>query len=91
MTTEEKIKTFKEQLEELPPEFTLFMEEYREDHFKDLIKYVINVFELEKEFKNMTTEEQNKTIELFKVFHNFGFYGGVAYTLDPQQKYQPKY
>lgn len=88
---EEKYKSFKEQLEELPPEFTLFMEEYREDHFSDLIKYVVDIFDLKNEFENMTVEEQNKTIELFKVFHNFGFYGGVAYAIDPQQKYNKKY
>lgn len=84
-------KSFKQQLEELPPEFTLFMEEYREDHFKDLIKLVTNEFDLLKEFEQMTTEEQNKVIEIFKVFHNFGFYGGVSYTLDPQQRYVSKF
>lgn len=86
-----QLKTFKEQIEELPPEFTLYMEEYREDHFKDLIRLAYKEFDLEKEFNLMTVEEQNKVVEVFKVFHNFGFYGGVSYTLDPQQRYVPKY
>lgn len=88
---EEKYKTFKDQIEELPPEFALYMEEYREEHFTDLIKLVTKEFDLIKEFEQMTLEEQNKVIELFKTFHNFGFYGGVSYTLDPQQRYIPKY
>lgn len=88
---EVKYKSFKEQIEELPPEFALYMEEYREEHFTDLIKLITKTFNLIEEFEKMTIEEQNRVIEIFKAFHNFGFYGGVSYTLDPQQKYIPKH
>lgn len=87
----EKYKTFDEQLAELPPEFAIFMEQYREDHFMDLINLIDKEFNLSEELKEMTVDEQNKIVEIFKVFHNFGFYGGVSYTLDPQQRYIQKY
>lgn len=89
--TDFPIRTFKEQLESVPQEFTVYMEEYREAHFIDLIAMLNREFNLSQLIEDMSEEEQDAVIKIFKTLHNFGFYGGVSYTLDPQQLYVPKY
>ena len=82
-------KMFKEQLEEFGPEFAIAMEKYRETHFGDMFRFLVHSFKLEKELKSMNNNEQEEFINMCKMMHNFGFYGGVSFTLDPDVEYEP--
>jgi len=82
-------KLFKEQLESLGPEFGAAMEKYREGHFGDMFRYIVHIYSLENEIGRMTPDEQQQFIDICKILHNFGFYGGVSFTLDPDKEYDP--
>jgi len=81
-------KLFKEQLEEIGPEFAIAMEKYRESHFGDIFRYLVYTFKLESELAKMNDQEQQQFIDMCKIMHNYGFYGGVSFTLDPDKEYE---
>lgn len=88
---ENNVKTLNDQLKELPDEFKLAMEEYREIHFLDVLKLINLAIGKENDFDLLSEEEKSKLIAIFSILHNYGFYAGVSFTLDPDQKYIPKY
>lgn len=86
-----KHKTFKEQIEALPPEFLIALEKYKELHFQDTLAYIFLLLGSENDFFKLSEERQSELLELFISLHYWGFYGGVSFALDPDQEYEVKY
>lgn len=80
-------ESFSSQLSKLPSEFSLEMEKQKQDRFEDVLKTLVKVYNIEDEFDKSNETERNNLISIFKAFHDFGFYGGVSFTLDPDIKY----
>lgn len=76
--------TLEEQLKEFPEEFTLAMEKAKELQFGDVVNYALEVFDLKDDVKNMSEDDFSSLVIFLRQVYNFGFYGGVSFTLDPE-------
>ena len=84
------MKNILNQLEELPEEFTLEMEQQKTDRCEDVSSFVVKQFNCEEEIDRI--EAQGFKFKNFlKCFHDLGFYGGINFALDPQETYVRKY
>jgi hypothetical protein len=80
------MKNILDQIENLPDEFVVEMEQQKNDRWNDVYDFVIKQFDCEKELTEI--ELQGFKINNFlKCFHDLGFYGGVNFALDPQEPY----
>jgi len=78
-----------EQLKQLPGEFVVEMEKQKTDRWEDVYQFILEYFDLSEAMK----EAEKENIELrdfLKKIHDFGFYGGVNFALDPQSPYEKK-
>jgi len=73
-----------EQLKEFPEEFTLAMEKAKELQFGNVVDYAIEVFDLKNDIDSMTDDDFRSLVIFLRQIYNFGFYGGVSFTLDPE-------
>lgn len=86
MAEEIKKRSLDEKIQELPKEFLLFGEQYKDKHFEKTLDLVNKVLEnggintLEEKYKN-------GFITLFRMIHAWGFYAGMDYTIAPWEKY----
>ncbi len=87
MAEEKHRREFKEQIEELPEEFLIALEEYKEAHFVDTVAYALSLLGENNDFSKLSDQEKDGLLEIFRVLHHYGFYGGVSFTLDPDQEY----
>lgn len=76
--------TLEEQLKEFPEEFTLAMEKAKELQFSDVVNYALEVFDLKNDVTNMSEDDFKSLVIFLRQVYNFGFYGGVSFTLDPE-------
>ena len=83
--------SFIDKMNEMPPEFIIALENYRELHFNDVLYYLFKILGDKNDFFSMPQETQEVLMNLFMKLHNWGFYGGVNFTLDPGQEYKPQY
>lgn len=75
-----------DQLNRLPEEFVIEMEQQKIDRWEDVYDFVVKRFNCEKEIEDL--EMQGFKFKSFlKCFHDFGFYGGINFALDPQEQY----
>ena len=83
------MKAIEEQLRELPQEFIVEMERQKSDRWEDVYKFICSYFKCENDIEE--AEEQGFPMRDFlKKIHDFGFYGGVNFALDPQEEYVRK-
>lgn len=83
------MRDINEQLKELPEEFILEMERQKADRWVDVYDFIIKYFNCEDEVEEV--EAQGFPLkDFFKKIHDFGFYGGVNFALDPQIPYEIK-
>ena len=76
----------KEQLKELPDEFTIEMERQKEERWEDIYNFVVDYFGCEKDIEEL---ENSFSMKLFmKMLYELGFYSGVNFTIDPDEKYK---
>ena len=76
-----------DQLKKLPGEFVKEKEKQKKDRWEDVYKFILEHFNL----YEAALEAENENIELrdfLQKIHDFGFYGGVNFALDPQIPYQ---
>lgn len=78
---------FKQQLESLPGEFTMALEEYRESHYHYILNTILKQYKLDEYIKTLPIQDQQGLFNLFESLHNFGFFGGVSFTLNPDIKF----
>ena len=78
-----------EQLKQLPPEFIVEMEKQKKDRWEDIFEYLVNYFQIKEDIEK-TEAEGFPIVDFFKKIHDFGFYGGVNFALDPQSPYEKK-
>ena len=75
-----------DQLKELPEEFIVEMEQQKADRWVDVYDFIKKYFNCEEVIAE--TEAEGFPLEdFFKRIHDFGFYGGVNFALDPQEPY----
>ncbi len=80
------MKNIEEQLKQLPEEFVVEMEQQKKDRWVDVYNFIISCFDIEKDIEEL--EESGIPMKDFlKKIHDFGFYGGVNFALDPQEQY----
>lgn len=84
------MKNINDQLKELPSEFVVEMEKQKNDRWEDVYRYLIEYFDIEKDIKEAEAEGFPLK-DFFRKIHDMGFYGGVNFTLDPQEEYVRKY
>lgn len=83
------MKNLDEQLKELPEEFIIEMEQQKKDRWVDVYNFMLQYFNIKDEVENVETEGF-PIKDFFKKIHDFGFYGGVNFALDPQEPYEIK-
>ena len=83
------MKNLDEQLKELPEEFIIEMEQQKKDRWVDVYNFMLQYFNIKDEVENVETEGF-PIKDFFKKLHDFGFYGGVNFALDPQEPYEIK-
>ena len=80
------MKNIEDQLKELPEEFIVEMEQQKADRWVDVYDFIKKYFNCEEVIAE--TEAEGFPLEdFFKRIHDFGFYGGVNFALDPQEPY----
>lgn len=79
--------TFQQQLESLPGEFTMALDEYRETQYHFILDVILAKYGLAEAIQNMEIDDQQALFDIFESFHNFGFFGGVSFTLNPDVKF----
>lgn len=79
---------FKQQLESLPGEFTMALEEYREAHYHYILNLLLHYYKLDEYIPTLPIEDQQGLFTLFESLHNYGFFGGVSFTLNPDVKFK---
>ena len=80
------MKNILDQIEILPDEFVVEMEQQKNNRWEDVYNFVVKQFDCENELAEI--ELQGFKINNFlKCFHDLGFYGGVNFALDPQEPY----
>lgn len=83
------MRNLNEQLKELPEEFVIEMEQQKKDRWVDVYNFIIKYFNISDEM--MEAEKEGIPIkDMFKKIHDFGFYGGINFALDPQIPYEIK-
>jgi len=83
------MKNIEDQLKELPEEFIIEMEQQKNDRWLDVYNFIVKYFNIEKEIKEVE-DEGFPLKDFFRKIHDFGFYGGVNFALDPQIPYEIK-
>lgn len=83
------MKTLNEQLKELPEEFVIEMEQQKKDRWEDVYKFIVKYFNIQSEIDEVENEGFPLK-DFFKKIHDFGFYGGINFALDPQIPYERK-
>lgn len=76
-----------DQLKELPEEFIDEMEYQKSQRWEDVFMYLTSEFNCINDIKKMH-EEGTPIIKFLRSFYDMGFYSGVNFTLDPQEKYK---
>ena len=72
-----------EKLKELPPEFTMAIEEAKDKNFESSLQYILNKLDIVDSFNELDDETKSDFIEFLKLMYMFGFYSGVDFTLQP--------
>ena len=72
-----------EKLKELPPEFTMAIEEAKDKNFESSLQYILNKLDIVDGFNELDDETKSDFIEFLKLIYMFGFYSGVDFTLQP--------
>ena len=87
-------KTFKELIEQFPPEFRLLSEQFCEKHMVDTINMISDFIDSNDKYNisisNMDKAERDLFFSVLEIAHNWGFYGGMEFTLAPDQEYKQK-
>ena len=83
------MKNIEDQLKELPEEFIIEMEQQKNDRWIDVYNFIVKYFNIQKEIKEVE-DEGFPLKDFFRKIHDFGFYGGVNFALDPQIPYEIK-
>ncbi len=80
------MKNLNEQLKELPEEFVIEMEQQKKDRWVDCYNFIVSYFNIQDEIDEVENEGFPLK-DFFKKIHDFGFYGGINFALDPQEPY----
>ena len=83
------MKNLNEQLKELPEEFVIEMEQQKKDRWVDCYNFIVSYFDIQDEIDEVE-HEGFPLKDFFKKIHDFGFYGGINFALDPQEPYTIK-
>lgn len=83
------MKNINEQLKELPEEFIVEMEQQKQDRWVDVYDFIVKYFNCS-DIIEEAEQEGFPLKDFFKKIHDFGFYGGVNFALDPQIPYEIK-
>jgi len=79
--------TFQQQLESLPGEFTMALDEYRETQYHYILNIILEKYGLVEYIQSLPISDQQALFDIFESLHNFGFFGGVSFTLNPDLKF----
>lgn len=92
INSENQRKSFKELIEQFPPEFRLLAEQYCEKHMIDTVNMINNFIESDNGYNINDMEESSRNLffSILEIAHNWGFYGGMEFTLAPDQEYNPR-
>lgn len=80
------MKILEDQLKQLPPEFTVEMENQKKERWIDVYNYIIDYFDIGKDIAELN-EQGFDFVDFLKKIHDMGFYGGINFALDPQENY----
>ena len=81
---------FAKQLYNMPEEFIIEMEEQKKARWHDIYEFMVRYFNCREEIEE--AENDGAPIKDFlKKIHDFAFYGGINFALDPQIPYEKKY
>ena len=72
-----------DQLKNLPEEFTYIMEEIKDKNFDNILSYILEQYEIDKQFNELEDNFKADFTTFLKQLYLFGFYSGVSFTISP--------
>ncbi len=81
------MKNLDEQLNELPSEFLDEMDHQKAERWKDVFIYLTKEYNCLEDIIKMH-KDGTPIIQFLRSFFDMGYYSGVNFTLDPQEKYK---